>query len=96
MKKFDAMKCDCEIIKNLLSVYDDQDSAHFVMLAGDDGSRCFMTGGDVILMGTHLSEALARMIDATPGLDESFIDIVAMTVKKILSYLRTVRPGDKE
>ena len=88
MKNEIEMQRDVELINQILSGYDDKDSAHFIMIAQKDGSRCFLSGGDFDLMGAHLSEALARMVVESSGMDELFIDAVARTAKKALPILR--------
>ena len=89
MKKEIEMQRDAVLLNQILSGYDDKDSAHFIMIVQEDGTRCFLSGGDFMLMKPHLSEALAKMVDESPELDESFIDRVAMTAKLMMPLLRS-------
>jgi hypothetical protein len=84
MNKNAQIKKDSDIIEEAMEKYGGSDGAHFGFIAFATGERQFIAGGNVAITGICLSEAIATMIQNTPGLGEEFIDAVADTAKGIL------------
>lgn len=75
---------DAATIEEAMEKYGGSGGAHFGFIAFATGERQFIAGGNVAITGICLSEAIATMIQNTPGLGEEFIDAVADTAKGIL------------
>ena len=72
---------DAATIEEAMKKYSGSIGAHFGFIAYATGERQFMAGGNAAISGICLAEAITTLIESTPGLDETFIDIIADTVK---------------
>ena len=78
--EYDGKKLD-ELVKR----YSGAVGGHLAVIVNDKGKRQISVGGRADLVGMTVSEALARMVSITPGLDETFLDAVCETAKEILN-----------
>lgn len=86
MNKSEQVRRDSDTIEEAMKRYGGSSGAHFGFIACATGERQFIAGGNVAITGICLAEAIAELIQNTPGLDESFIDIVSETAKDILQH----------
>lgn len=87
MNRLSQIKKDSDIIEEAMKKYGGSGGAHFGFIACATGERQFIAGGNVAITGICLAEAIAELIQNTPGLeDENFIDVVAETAKDILKH----------
>lgn len=84
MNRLSQIKKDSDTIEEAMKRYGGSGGAHFGFISCATGERQFIAGGNVAISGICLSEAIATMIQNTPGLGEEFIDAVADTAKAIL------------
>lgn len=79
---------DGKEMERVMKPYSGNDGAHFGLIGTEDYRRYFCIGGRVDLLGTIISEGLARMVFITPELDERYIDIVADTAREMLARMK--------
>ena len=74
---------DADEIRKIACGYEGPDSACFGFIGLDSGIRSYFAAGRSDLMGACIAEGIAKVILAA-GLDESFIDAIAITVRQFL------------
>ena len=77
---------DSQTIDGVMRKYSGEKAGHFGFIC-KDGERQFFLGGRCDLVGVHLSEALAMLVNETPGLPSDFIDAVCKTAKEIYATM---------
>ena len=85
------VKKDSDAINKAMKNYSGMDGAHFGFIAYETGERHFFCGGRVDVTGICLGEALARLVDNTPGIEDDYIDLVMNTAKDMLEDFRKER-----
>ena len=85
------VKKDADAIEKAMVRYTGATGAHFGFIAYATGERQFFAGGNAAVAGMCLGEAIANLVEMTPGLTEEFIDMVAETAKSILQSGGTVQ-----
>lgn len=84
MNRKNQIMLDSDTIEKTMKKYGGSSGAHFGFIALATGERQFIAGGNLLISGMCLGEAIAMMILQTPGIGEEFIDAVAETAKEIL------------
>lgn len=84
MTKREQVKKDAKIIDGAMMNYTGDGGAHFGFIVYESGERHFFSGGRVDLMGICLGEAIATMVNNTPGLGKDFIYMVSDVAHRML------------
>ena len=84
MRTNEQFKLDAATIDEIMKRYTGTDGAHFGFVAQADGKRQFFIGGRVDIGGLCVAEALANVVEMTPGLDETYIDMICETAHEFL------------
>lgn len=89
MNEKQQVMADAKVIEECMKKYTGKTGAHFGFIACESGSRQFITGGRVDLLGNYLAEGIARIVNITPQLQEfDFIDRVCLIAKKMLKEMQ--------
>ena len=92
MNRNEQMKKDAEEIEATITKYNGPGMAHFGFIAHATGERMFWAGGNAALTGVCLAEAIAELIENTPGMDgDEFIRAITDLAKDILKRGGTVQ-----
>lgn len=92
MNRKEQIKRDSTEIEQVITKYGGATAAHFGFIAHATGERMFWSGGNAAIIGICLAEAIAELIQHTPGMDgEEFLKAVTETTMKILEHGGTVQ-----
>ena len=73
---------DAQTIDGIMRKYSDESGGHFGFIC-KGGERQFFLGGRADLVAIHIAEAMATLVNVTPGLTSEFIDAVCFGAKEI-------------
>lgn len=65
------------------------DGAYLAFAVTGDGQQGLTFGGRVDLMGVTISNVLAHLVYQTPGLDESYLDVINNVAKSMLEDIES-------
>lgn len=82
-------------MEEIMTPYSGKEGAHFGFICKAPNERYFCLGGRADLYGMAISEALARLIMITPGLDENYIGMVANSAVLFLQMMREKEKNEK-